>query len=334
MPPLFSLLGPVLDAGGDLGLIFRMSSLSTCSMTVQPSLLVPSVISVRDHTRMQQLAGSTSVIKGRIPKAHTTRQFGKLIRKRPGLPASGAETSAWDIPCSKYVKIIALACSLFLPYFLLVQWAPQTQLDLVPMEEEVNLSLHHLSQSRRAWSLVVGPVSGKKGSVPISVQVPHSKESSEVEKVMERLPAVEQMQREGKILGCVCPQHYLRPKSKSEQPGFSWHRGQQARFSILNCLFLCTCHFRLRVRCLKVSLFMTLGPDLCPWIFLYKIRGIMMLLSFFFTREHLVSKFIRCTMNEVEYYKSGNSKFRWRLFQLQNYAVRQQAGTGQRGTYI
>lgn len=128
MPPLFSLLGPVLDAGGDLGLIFRMSSLSTCSMTVQPSILVPSVISVRDHTRMQQLAGSTSVIKGRIPKAHTTRQFGKLIRKRPGLPASGAETSAWDIPCSKYVKIIALACSLFLPYFLLVQWAPQTRL--------------------------------------------------------------------------------------------------------------------------------------------------------------------------------------------------------------
>lgn len=83
-------------------------------------LLALSVKSVGDHTRMQQFAESGSMIKGQIPKAHTPGQFGKLIKRR-GMPASAAETSAWDITCPKHAKIIGLACLLFLPYFLLVQ---------------------------------------------------------------------------------------------------------------------------------------------------------------------------------------------------------------------
>ena len=176
MPPLFSLMGTVplftwLEARGDLGLIFRMSSLSTCSMTVQPSLLALSVKSVGHHTQMQQFAGSGSMIKGQIPKAHIPGQFGKLIRKRHGMPASGAETGTWDIPCPKQAKIIGLACLLFLPYFLLVQWASGLHIDLASMEEVVNLSLPHPSQSRIAQGVVVRYLSRKKGSIPISVQV-------------------------------------------------------------------------------------------------------------------------------------------------------------------
>lgn len=78
-------------------------------MTVQASLLAPSVTSVGDHTRMQQLLGSGSMIKGQILKAHTPGQFGKLIRKRQGMPASGGESGAWGIPCPKHAKIIGLA---------------------------------------------------------------------------------------------------------------------------------------------------------------------------------------------------------------------------------
>lgn len=159
-PPLFSLMGtvPLLTsrgARGGLGLIFRMSWLSTCSMTVQPSLVALNVITKGDHTRMQQFAGSESMIKGQISKAHTAGQFGELIRKRHGMSASGAGTSSWDIPCPKRAKSIGLACSLLLPYFFLVQWASGLHADLASMEKFMNSSLPHPSQSRIAWSLVV-----------------------------------------------------------------------------------------------------------------------------------------------------------------------------------
>jgi len=104
-----------------LGLIFLMSWLCTCSITVQPSLLALSVKSVGDHTRMKQFAGSGSMIKGQIPKAHTPGEFGKLMRKRHGMPASGTETGAWDTLCPKRAKTVGLACLLLLPYFFLVQ---------------------------------------------------------------------------------------------------------------------------------------------------------------------------------------------------------------------
>lgn len=70
-----------------------------------------------------------------------------------------------------------------------------------PLAEVVNLSQFRMVQSPVARNL-----SRKKGSTPISCQVPHSKESSEIEKVMKKLPAVEQMQREGQVLGCSCSQ--------------------------------------------------------------------------------------------------------------------------------
>lgn len=61
------------------------------------------------------------MIKGQVPIACTPGQFGKLIRKRHEMPASVAETGAWDIPCPKNAKIIGLTCSFFPPYFLLLQ---------------------------------------------------------------------------------------------------------------------------------------------------------------------------------------------------------------------
>lgn len=89
----------------------------------------------------------------RSPKPFAVEQFGKLIRKRHGIPASGAEIGVCDIPCPKYAKTTRLAHSLFLPYFCLGHFVSGLHIDLTPMEEIVNLSSPHPSQSRIAHSL-------------------------------------------------------------------------------------------------------------------------------------------------------------------------------------
>lgn len=68
-------------ARGKRGVIFRMSCLSTCSVTVQSSLLAPSVKSMGDHTRIQQFAGLVSMTEVQISKDHTPAQVGEWMRK-------------------------------------------------------------------------------------------------------------------------------------------------------------------------------------------------------------------------------------------------------------
>lgn len=60
------------------------------------------------------------LLKDQIPKVLAVRVIWQIFKKKHSMPASEAETSVWGIPCSKYDKIIGLAHSLFLLYFLVV----------------------------------------------------------------------------------------------------------------------------------------------------------------------------------------------------------------------
>lgn len=106
--------------------------------------------------------------KFRSQKTVPLRRLENGWEKLHGIPFSGAETGAWVMPCAEHAKIIELPCSLFL----WVQWNIGLLIDLSSVEEEVNLSLLHPSQSRIAWTVVSRHLSGNEGSIPISIQVP------------------------------------------------------------------------------------------------------------------------------------------------------------------
>lgn len=230
---------------------------------------------------MKQFAGSESMTKGQISKAHTAGQFGELIRKKHGMSASGAGTSAWDIPCPKCAKSIGLACSLFLPYFFLVQWASGLHADLASMEKFMNLSLPHPSQSRIAWSLVVRHLSRKKGSIPISVQVPCFKESSEVEKSWTVYLKWDRCKERDKSQDAPVPSITCDLSLSLSNLGLAGIMVSKPVLPFLIVSFSAHAGLDLRVRHLKVSLFKRLCPDLCPWILPFKVWGITFLFFLF-----------------------------------------------------